>query len=126
MKHGQSGDLGAAALKAVAEGNRKGNACALAASAAQEIALRQDFAIETLVLVGFMNMFCIFSPFLKLRSNGQTGDLGQAAVRAVAEDDPADTAHVLVEQPVQEKVLMNNRVTATLVQVSVFLHNTSI
>ena len=71
-------------------------------------------------------MFCIFSPFLKLRSNGQTGDLGQAAVRAVAEDDPTGTAHVLVEQPVQEKVLMNNRVTATLVQVSVFLHNTSI
>ena len=69
-------------------------------------------------------VFCIFSPILKLRSNGQTGSLGAAAVRAVAEDDPAGNAHVLVGEPVQEKVLMNDHVTATLVQVFVFLYNT--
>ena len=54
LRHGQSGDLGAAALKAVAKGNRKDNAHAQAASAARAIELRQDFATENLVLVGFM------------------------------------------------------------------------
>ena len=44
-------------------------------------------------------IICLYDTYslFQLRSNGPTGDLGAAAVRAVVEEEPTDIAHALVE-----------------------------
>ena len=56
---------------------------------------------------------------LQLRLNGQTGDLGAAAVRVVVEVDQRGNAHAAVGQAAQELQLRQEFVAATLVQVFV-------
>ena len=53
----------------------------------------------------------------QLRSNGRTGDLGAAAVRAVVEVSQRGNAHAVVGQPAREIELRRDRVRVTLVQV---------
>ena len=55
---------------------------------------------------------------LQLRLNGQTGDLGAAAVRAAAEEGQRGNAHAAVgQQPARGIPLRQDFVAATLVQV---------
>ena len=56
---------------------------------------------------------------LQLKSTGPIGDLGMAAVRAAAEEDPAEgaLASVDVRRAALESVLTKGCVTATLAQV---------
>ena len=59
---------------------------------------------------------------LQLKSTGPIGDLGMAAVRAAAEEDPAGGALALVDvlRAALESVLTKGCVTATLAQVGVW------
>ena len=60
---------------------------------------------------------------LQLKPTGPIGDLGMAAVRAAAEEDPAEGAHASVDvlRAALESVLTKGCVTATLAQVGVSL-----
>ena len=64
-------------------------------------------------------IICLYDTYLlfQLRSNGPTGDLGAAAVRAVVEEEPTDIAHALVEQDALEIQLKQDFVRVTDVQV---------
>ena len=86
---GQTGDLGAAARRAVLEVDQRGSVHALEARAAQESVLRKDYVTATHVqvcvscFVDVESVLCT-NICLQLRSHGQSGDLGVAAQRAVA------------------------------------------
>ena len=58
--NGQPGDLGAAAVRAVVEVDRRGNAHAPEGPAAWEMELGQDFATATLVQVCAYSMWSCF------------------------------------------------------------------
>jgi len=88
-------------VRAVVEVDRRGNVHAAVGQPARGMEMRQDFVAATLV---------------QLRSNGRTGDLGAAAVRAVAEVDRRGSAHVLVGRAVREIQLRQGAVRVTHVQ----------
>merc|ERR1719239_1677690 len=85
--HGQPGTLGAAAQRAAVKVDQRGNAHALVGQAAREMALRQAFATATLV---------------QTRPDGQPGNLGAVAPRAVGEGNPAGNEHALAALAAQE------------------------
>ena len=64
-------------------------------------------------------IICLYDTYslFQLRSNGPTGDLGAAAVRAVVEEEPTDIAHALVQQDALEIQLRQGFVRVTHVQV---------
>ena len=125
--NGRTGDLGAAAVRAVVEVDQRGLDHAPEAQTARELVSRKDFATATLVQVSVMRYTNVFLTkcLLQLRPPGQSGDLGAAAQKAVAAEGRTDIARAQAVPFAKEIRVKQDGVTPTHAQVDQWSHHKS-